>query len=59
LPSRLLVLSAIGGAVLTLAADLAARAIERGVELKLGVVTALIGAPFLYLLVQRSQRKEI
>jgi iron complex transport system permease protein len=59
LPSRLLTLSALGGAVLTLAADLAVRLIERGVELKLGVVTALIGAPFLCLLVVRAQRKEI
>jgi iron complex transport system permease protein len=59
LPSRLLILSAIGGAVLTLTADLAVRLIERGVELKLGVVTALIGAPFLCVLVLQARRKEI
>lgn len=59
LPSSLLALSALGGAVLTLAADLLVRLIEHGVELKLGVVTALIGAPFLCWLVLQARRKEI
>jgi len=45
-PGRLLVASALGGAVLLLAADLAVRALATGPELKLGVATALVGAPF-------------
>jgi iron complex transport system permease protein len=59
LPSSLLALSALGGAVLTLAADLLVRLMEHGVELKLGVVTALVGAPFLCWLVLQARRKEI
>ncbi len=58
-PSRLLALSALGGAALTLAADLVVRLIAVGVELKLGVVTALLGAPFLGWLVLRSRNREI
>jgi len=51
-PKRLLLPSATGGAVLVLAADLAARLMSGGQELRLGVVTALIGAPFfLYLVI--------
>jgi len=45
-PSRLLLPSAIGGATLMLAADVLVRLLSTGVELKVGVVTALIGAPF-------------
>ena len=52
-PGRLLLVSALGGAVLTLAADIAVRYLMSGPELKLGVLTALIGAPFfLYLVIQ-------
>lgn len=52
-PGLLLPASALGGAALTLAADLAVRWFSAGQELKLGVVTALVGAPFfLYLLVR-------
>jgi len=52
-PSLLLSVSALGGAALTLAADIIARLLVPGPELKLGVVTALIGAPFfLYLLIR-------
>lgn len=50
---RLLPVAAIGGAVLVLAADCAVRMAAPGPELKLGVVTALIGAPFLLALVLR------
>lgn len=46
LPSRLLLPSFLGGALLTLTADIAVRLMPPGPELKLGVVTALIGAPF-------------
>jgi len=50
-PGRLLPLSLLGGAVLVLAADIAVRLFPLGAELKLGVLTSLLGAPFfLYLL---------
>ena len=46
----------LGGAALTLAADIAVRLLSPGPELKLGVLTALIGSPFfVYLLI--SMRK--
>lgn len=51
-PGRLLVPSMIGGAALMLAADIGVRMIPTALELKVGVITALIGAPFfLHLLV--------
>jgi iron complex transport system permease protein len=51
-PGALLPASALGGAALTLAADIGVRLLSTGTELKLGVLTALIGSPFfLYLLV--------
>ena len=54
-PSRLLGPSFLAGAALTLAADIAIRLMPPGPELKLGVVTALIGAPFfLHLILRRS-----
>ena len=56
-PGRLLLPSALGGAALVLAADICTRAIPTGVELKLGVVTALIGAPFFLWLVLRTRRE--
>lgn len=55
-PSRLLLASAIGGAALLLAADIVVRLLPAGPELKLGVVTALIGAPFFLFLVLRTRR---
>jgi iron complex transport system permease protein len=55
-PARLLGASAIGGAALLLAADLAVRLSSGGRELMLGVVTALIGAPFFFALVLRERR---
>ena len=55
-PSRLLLPSALGGAVLTLAADSAVRLWWSGPELRLGVVTALIGAPFFFALLLRTRR---
>jgi len=58
-PSRLLMASALAGAVLVLAADIAIRLIPTGPELKLGVVTALIGAPFFLVLVMRLRRETI
>lgn len=49
--SRLLPASWLGGASLLLAADIAARLISPEEDLKLGVVTALVGAPFFLALV--------
>ena len=50
-PSRLLPASALGGAVLVLMADIAVRVILPTRDLKLGVLTAIVGAPlFLHLI---------
>jgi iron complex transport system permease protein len=59
LPSRLLVPSFLGGALLTVVADLAIRLMPPGPELKLGVVTALLGAPFLFHLVRQLRRGHV
>ena len=56
-PSRLLLASLLGGAVLLLAADLALRVVTPDGELRLGVVTALIGTPFFLWLVARTRRE--
>lgn len=56
-PSRLLPLSALGGAILLLLADAMVRLIPTsGVELQVGVITAFIGAPFLLVLLFRQPR---
>jgi len=47
--------SALVGAALMLAADLIARTTVSPAELPLGVVTALVGAPFLFWLLQRRR----
>ncbi len=57
-PARLLVPSALLGAALLMAADALARIVPATVEIKLGVVTALIGVPFFLLLVLRERRGE-
>ncbi len=52
-PSRLLPASLLGGAILVLAADSLVRVITPAGELRLGVLTALIGTPlFLWLVVE-------
>ncbi len=56
-PSALLGLSALGGAALLLAADIVVRLIHTQVELKLGVVTALIGGPFFLYLLMATRRQ--
>ncbi|MFF4102181.1 FecCD family ABC transporter permease [Streptomyces sp. NPDC001903] len=50
--------SALAGAVVLLAGDLAARTIARPAELPLGVLTALIGSPFFFWLLRRTRRKQ-
>ena len=55
-PSRLLPASALGGALTLLVADILVRVVTPGTELKLGVVTALVGAPFFLWLVLNSRK---
>lgn len=57
-PGRLLAPSAIGGASLALLADVLVRTVPTPIELKIGVLTALIGAPF-FLSLLRSMRREL
>lgn len=55
-PSRLLAASALGGAAVVLAADIAVRLIAPERDLKLGVLTALVGAPFFLWLIFKMRR---
>ena len=55
-PGRLLLASGLGGSALLLAADIVVRLVPTRPELKLGVVTALIGAPFLVWLIFALRR---
>ncbi|MFB8775353.1 FecCD family ABC transporter permease [Streptomyces broussonetiae] len=50
--------SALGGAVVLLAADLAARTLAAPAELPLGVLTALVGSPFFFWLLRRTRRQQ-
>ncbi len=56
-PSRLLAASALGGAAMLLAADIAVRLILPERDLKLGVLTALVGAPLFLHLIYRTRRE--
>ncbi|EXL05923.1 FecCD family ABC transporter permease [Aquamicrobium defluvii] len=55
-PSRLLPASALGGACMVLAADILVRIVAPERDLKLGVLTAIVGAPFFLWLVFRTRR---
>jgi iron complex transport system permease protein len=55
-PSRVLIPAALAGAVLLLLADVGTRLIQSAGELKLGVLTSLIGTPFFFWLVVRLRR---
>lgn len=57
LPSRLLPASALGGACMVLAADILVRLIAPERDLKLGVLTAIVGAPFFLWLVHVERRR--
>ena len=57
-PGRLVVASGLAGAALTLGADIVVRLIPTRPELQLGVVTALIGAPFFLFLLARLRGRE-
>lgn len=54
-PSQLILPSAIGGAVLVLAADILLRALMPDGRVLLGVVTAMIGAPFFFWLIYKMR----
>ncbi|GAA4770778.1 iron ABC transporter permease [Microbacterium gilvum] len=53
----LLPASALGGAVLLSAADLAARTLVPYAELPIGMITALVGGPFFFWLLRRARRR--
>lgn len=56
-PGKVLFTSAIGGAALLLAADVGVRILPTDPPLKVGVLTALVGAPFFLYLIIRSRRQ--
>jgi len=55
-PSRTLLPSALLGATLLLLADIGTRVIHTNTELRLGVLTSLLGAPFFFWLVVRLRK---
>lgn len=55
-PSHLLWASALGGAAMVLAADIAVRIMLPDGDLKLGVLTALVGAPLFLHLIYKTRR---
>jgi len=54
-PRRLLLASAFVGAILLLLADIAVQSLSGTTEMKLGVITSLVGAPFFLLLILKSR----
>ena len=54
-PRRLLLASGLVGSILLLLADIAVQSLSTTSEMKLGVITALVGAPFFLLLILRSR----
>ena len=57
LPSRLILASGLAGAALVLAADVILRLLPSAVDIRLGVATALLGAPFFLWLVLQTRRE--
>jgi iron complex transport system permease protein len=55
-PGRLLTASAMGGAILLLVADIGVRLLPAQTEIKVGVLTSLIGAPFFLYLILKTRR---
>ena len=55
-PARLLLPSALAGAALLLAADIAVRVIPSTSDIKVGVLTSIIGVPFFLYLIVRERR---
>lgn len=58
-PGKLLLASALGGALLVLLADILVRQLDAARELKLGVVTALLGGPFFLALILKTRSRWI
>ena len=58
MPSRLLLPAALGGAALILAADIAVRLLLPGRDLKLGVLTVLLGTPIFLHMVWKTKGRE-
>jgi iron complex transport system permease protein len=56
-PGALILPSAIGGAVLVLAADILVRLVPTTVEIRLGVAMAALGGPFFMALLVRARRR--
>jgi iron complex transport system permease protein len=54
-PRRLLPASGVAGAILLLVADIAVQSMSETRELKLGVITSLVGAPFFLFLILKSR----
>lgn len=55
-PARLLIPSALTGSALLLAADIAVRIIPSTTDIKVGVLTSIIGVPFFLYLIMRERR---
>jgi iron complex transport system permease protein len=55
-PARLLLPSALTGSALLLAADIAVRIIPSTSDIKVGVLTSIIGVPFFLYLIMRERR---
>jgi iron complex transport system permease protein len=56
-PGALLLPSALGGAVLVMAADILVRVVPTGAEIKLGIALSVIGGPFFLMLLLRLRRQ--
>lgn len=56
-PGRLLLASALAGALLLVGADILVRMLDSVRELKLGVVTSLVGGPFFLLLILKTRSR--
>jgi len=55
-PARVMLPAALAGAALLIAADIAVRLVPVPIEIKIGVVTALIGVPFFLAMIFRERR---
>lgn len=58
-PGRLLTVSALGGAALLLLADIGVRLFPAGTDIKVGVLTSLVGAPFFLYLILKTRRSSL
>ena len=58
-PGRLLTASALGGAALLLLADIGVRLFPAGTDIKVGVLTSLVGAPFFLYLILKTRRSSL